>query len=60
MLSDSDRSQGAEEGLGGEKRDKRRGLFFSAALRGLLFAMEAGRLIGNERGQPAGSAEVNS
>lgn len=41
-----------------EEEDEQRGLF-SVAL-GVLFAEEAGRSVGNERRQLAGSAEVNS
>ena len=53
MFSDSDRSEGAEE----EKSREQRGVFpwHSGPV-----CREAGRSIGNERRQLAGSAEVNS
>lgn len=53
MFSDSDRSEGGEEGRGTNRRLSFRGT------RGAVSG-EAGRLIGNERRQLAGSAKVNN
>lgn len=53
MFSDSDRSGGEEEGRGTNRRLSLRGT------RGAVSG-EAGRLIGNERRQLAGSAKVNN
>lgn len=52
------REQGMEGGRCGGWGDKPGGLF--ATLSGVTVCREAGRLSGNERGQLAGSAEVNS
>ena len=54
MFSDSDRRRGREDG----KRDERQGLFLEAL--GGDVCREAGRCMGNERGQLAGSGEGNS
>lgn len=53
MFSDSDRSEGGEEGRGTNRRLSFRGT------RGAV-SREAGRLTGNERRQLAGSAKVNN